>query len=98
MLLYPLQNLFLPPHQSSWIREVDVIQTFGGLRQILKFFVLIVLLVLILIKKAVNESFIDLNDITCVRVLQIDMRLVVIKTIELLQELKVTSVLRKLLE
>lgn len=89
-----LQNLLLPPHESGGVRKVDHVVVGFGQELVLFVRVLIVLLVI----ESLNEAFVHLDDVASLRVEHIHVGAVVIQAVELLQELEVLAVLRKLLE
>jgi len=94
MQLDLLQNLLLPPHESSGVRKVDHVVV--GFCQELVLFVLI--LIVLLVVEPLYEAFVHLDNVASLGVEDIDVGTVVIQAVEFLQKLEILAVLRKLLE
>ena len=94
MLLDLLQNFGLPPHESSGVREIA--HVIVGFRQ--KFVLIFVGVFLLLVVETLNKTFVYLDDVPSLRIIDINVRTVVVQAIELLEEFEILAVLRELLE
>lgn len=97
MLLNLVEDFLLPAHDCGRITEVyELCGEVLAVRQELKLGSLVITLVFFLIKQTKQEVLVDLHSIHAI--VQCHVRLVVVQSVELFDELIVTTILRKLSE